>query len=71
MKSYPNAQVTIDGHTDGKGSDAYNQPLSERRAAAVAKWLTANAGLNATNTHTRGWGKTRPVAANTNPDGSD
>ena len=71
LKSYPNAQVTIDGHTDGKGSDAYNQPLSERRAAAVAKWLTANAGLNAANTHTRGWGKTRPVAANTNPDGSD
>ena len=71
LKSYPNAQVTIDGHTDGKGSNAYNQPLSERRAATVAKWLTANAGINAANIHTRGWGKTKQIAPNTNPDGSD
>jgi len=71
LKSYPNAEVTIEGHTDGKGSDAYNQPLSERRAATVAKWLTVNAGVNAANVRTRGWGKTKPIAPNTNPDGSD
>lgn len=71
LKSYPNAQVFIEGHTDGKGSDAYNQPLSERRAATVAKWLSANAGVNAANIRTRGWGRTKPIAPNTNPDGSD
>lgn len=71
LKSYPKAQVTIEGHTDGKGSDAYNQPLSERRAATVAKWLTANAGLNAVNMRTRGWGKSKPIAPNTKADGSD
>jgi len=71
LKSYPHAQVTIEGHTDGKGSDAYNQPLSERRAATVAKWLTANSGINAANIRARGWGKSKPIAPNTNPDGSD
>ena len=32
--------VRIEGHTDAKGSDAYNQKLSERRALAVKAWLT-------------------------------
>ncbi len=71
LKSYPGAQVMIEGHTDGKGSDAYNRPLSERRAATVAKWLAANAGIGAANIHTRGWGKTKPIAPNSKPDGSD
>ena len=71
LKSYPKAQVTVEGHTDGKGSDSYNQALSERRATTVAQWLVAHGNLNGANMHTRGWGKTRPIARNTNPDGSD
>jgi outer membrane protein OmpA-like peptidoglycan-associated protein len=71
LKSYPQAQVTIDGHTDGKGGERYNQALSERRAASVAQWLVAHGNVNGANIHTRGWGKTRPVAPNTKPDGSD
>ena len=71
LKSYPKAQVSIEGHTDGKGNDSYNQALSERRAAAVARWLIAHADLNGANIHTRGWGRTKPVAPNTKPDGSD
>ena len=71
LKSYPKAQVSIEGHTDGKGNDAYNQALSEKRAAAVAQWLIGHAELNGANIHTRGWGKTKPVAPNTRPDGSD
>ncbi len=71
LKSYPNARVSIEGHTDAKGNDSYNQALSERRAAAVARWLTAHAGLNGANLQTRGWGRTKPVAPNTRPDGSD
>ncbi len=46
LESYPNAQVNVEGHTDGKGSDAYNQPLSERRAAVVAQWLATHAASN-------------------------
>ena len=71
LKSYPNAQVNIEGHTDGKGGDAYNQPLSERRASVVAQWLIAHAGASPANVHTRGRGKSKPIAPNTNPDGSD
>ena len=65
------AQVSIDGHTDGKGTDAYNNALSERRAAAVKSWLTAHSQLPPARIATRGLGKTKPVAHDTKPDGSD
>jgi outer membrane protein OmpA-like peptidoglycan-associated protein len=71
LKAYPAAQVQIDGHTDGKGDASYNQGLSERRAASVAKWLGTHSALSAANFHTKGWGATKPVAPNTKPDGSD
>jgi outer membrane protein OmpA-like peptidoglycan-associated protein len=69
LKAHPRAAVTIEGHTDGKGTDKYNQPLSERRAASVQKWLAAN-GVGAKIT-TRGWGKRKPVVPNTKPNGAD
>src|SRR5512135_210824 len=34
LKEYPTSPVLVEGHTDGKGNDAYNQALSERRAAS-------------------------------------
>jgi outer membrane protein OmpA-like peptidoglycan-associated protein len=71
LKSYPKAQVLIEGHTDGKGSDSYNQTLSEKRAGTVAQWLAAHADLNGANMKTRGWGKAKPIAPNTKADGSD
>jgi outer membrane protein OmpA-like peptidoglycan-associated protein len=71
LKANQTAKVSIEGHTDGKGADAYNQTLSEQRAASVKQWLVANAQVNGTNVATRGWGKTKPVAHNTKPDGSD
>lgn len=61
--------VTIEGHTDSIGEDAFNQDLSERRAEAVRAALASDgvtAGLTAV-----GYGETRPVAPNTAPDGSD
>ncbi|MFL5063554.1 MAG: OmpA family protein [Xanthobacteraceae bacterium] len=69
LKAYPRAATLIEGHTDGKGTDQYNQPLSERRAEAVRRWLAAN-GVGAKMT-TRGWGKAKPVAPNTKPGGAD
>jgi len=63
--------VRIEGHTDAKGTDAYNQRLSERRAAAVKTWLATAGGLSATPFATKGLGAKQPVAPNTNPDGSD
>jgi outer membrane protein OmpA-like peptidoglycan-associated protein len=71
LNAHPGATVAIEGHTDGKGADAYNQTLSEQRAASVKRWLVANAKVNGANIATRGWGKSKPVAHNTKPDGSD
>jgi outer membrane protein OmpA-like peptidoglycan-associated protein len=47
------------GHTDAKGSDTYNQGLSERRAEAVKRFLSEKYGLDASNLVTVGYGKTQ------------
>ncbi len=57
------ATIQVNGHTDSKGEDAYNQDLSERRAAAVVAALKAD-GLKAPMTP-QGFGETQPVAPNT------
>ena len=71
LRSRAGSPVTIEGHTDGKGSDAYNQPLSEKRAQAVRDWLVKNGGASAAKITTRGWGKSKPIVPNARPDGSD
>ena len=63
--------VRIEGHTDSKGSDAYNQKLSERRANSVRDWLVKNEGLKNVRSSTSGFGAKKPAASNTKPDGSD
>lgn len=67
----PGTPIQVEGHTDSKGVDAYNQRLSERRAAAVKAWLVERGGLEPGRIETRGWGETRPVAPNETPDGAD
>ena len=68
LKSYPRAQVSIGGHTDAKGDDAYNEGLSLRRARAVADRLQGPAGRSL---KAEGFGERRPVAPNVRPDGAD
>ena len=51
------------GHTDRLGSDAYNQKLSERRAAAVKTYLVSK-GVEANRVYTEGKGETQPVTGN-------
>jgi outer membrane protein OmpA-like peptidoglycan-associated protein len=63
--------VRIEGHTDSKGNDAYNQKLSERRAASVKNWFVDKEGLGKVQFSTQGFGAKKPVASNTKPDGSD
>jgi outer membrane protein OmpA-like peptidoglycan-associated protein len=63
--------VRIEGHTDSKGNDAYNQRLSERRAASVKTWFVDKEGLGKVQFSTQGFGAKKPVASNTKPDGSD
>ena len=71
VANYPDAPLAIEGHTDGKGTHAYNMTLSNNRAAAVKKWLVENGGAKASRITTKGWGETKPVAPNKKPDGSD
>jgi outer membrane protein OmpA-like peptidoglycan-associated protein len=63
--------VRIEGHTDSKGNDAYNQKLSERRAASVKTWFMTKEGLGKVQFTTQGFGAKKPVAPNARPDGSD
>jgi outer membrane protein OmpA-like peptidoglycan-associated protein len=55
--------IQINGHTDSRGTDAYNQELSERRARAVVDYLVQN-GIDPGRATSRGFGSTRPVADN-------
>jgi OOP family OmpA-OmpF porin len=64
-------RVQIVGHTDSKGSDAYNDRLSRRRAESVARALRAALGADAPGLDTEGRGESEPVAPNTKSDGSD
>ncbi|HVG23403.1 MAG TPA: OmpA family protein [Thermoanaerobaculia bacterium] len=60
--------VAIEGHTDSVGSDASNQALSEKRAAAVRDYLRAR-GIPASRMTVTGLGETTPVATNDTPAG--
>jgi outer membrane protein OmpA-like peptidoglycan-associated protein len=54
------ALVTINGHTDAKGTDPYNQKLSERRAEAIKQYLVDHFHLASENLVTVGYGKQHP-----------
>ena len=63
LKAKPDWKLTIEGHTDSTAAAAYNQTLSERRAAAVKVYLVA-AGIDGARLTTAGFGASRPVATN-------
>ena len=63
LKEYNQTYIDVYGHTDSNGSDAYNQTLSERRASAVAGYLTTH-GVQSARIGTRGFGETQPIASN-------
>ena len=57
--------ITIEGHTDAVGSDAYNLVLSRERARSVRDYLVGRHGIDASHLKTAGYGEFRPI------DGSD
>ena len=63
-------KVTVEGHTDSIGGDAYNMTLSEVRVRRVRGWLVAHNVIPA-NSAIKGYGKEEPVAPNMTPDGKD
>lgn len=56
-------RIKVIGHTDSKGTDAYNQALSERRASSVAEYLIGQ-GLSPQKVTSQGKGESEPVADN-------
>ncbi len=59
LKQNPSARVGIDGHTDPRGTDPYNQGLSERRVNAIRDALV-NAGVTTSKIHTGAFGESQP-----------
>jgi outer membrane protein OmpA-like peptidoglycan-associated protein len=68
LLKYPNSRVEVIGHTDNTGTAAYNQDLSQRRAAAVAAVLRGS-GVPAARLAALGRGEDAPVASNLTPEG--
>ncbi|MFK5889238.1 MAG: OmpA family protein [Flavobacteriaceae bacterium] len=63
MKEYDRANFSVNGYTDSRGKDAYNLTLSEKRAAAVMKYL-ADHGIAADRLTSKGFGEANPIADN-------
>jgi photosystem I P700 chlorophyll a apoprotein A2 len=68
---YREAPVSILGHTDDVGDEAYNDDLSHRRATAVADELVDGQGVERSRLDVVGLGERQPVAPNRTPDGAD
>ncbi|MDJ0916136.1 MAG: OmpA family protein [Woeseiaceae bacterium] len=68
LAEYESTVVEVAGHTDSTGSDAYNQQLSERRAASVASYLRSQ-NVRSDRIITVGMGEQRPVADNSTAPG--
>ena len=68
MNEHSDLRFRIEGHTDSDGDDAYNQKLSEDRAASV-KSLLVDSGIDASRFETKGFGESKPVDNNTTPEG--
>jgi outer membrane protein OmpA-like peptidoglycan-associated protein len=66
--AYPSLHVAVEGHTDGVGSDEYNQDLSEHRALSVRDYFVQQ-GISARSIEARGFGKSEPIASNDTVEG--
>ena len=64
MAKFPTSKAALEGHTDSRGSDDYNQRLSERRANAVRDYMINTAGISADRVTAEGRGELEPKLAN-------
>jgi outer membrane protein OmpA-like peptidoglycan-associated protein len=68
LRKYANTKTLIVGHTDAVGSGSYNMDLSERRAAAAARFIASN-GVDRARIETTGRGEAEPIASNESDSG--
>lgn len=69
LNGNPNIRVEIGGHTDGEGSEAANQKISEKRAQSCKKYLMDKFNIPEKQMITKGYGATKPVADNKTQEG--
>lgn len=69
LREHADLRLSIEGHTDSQGADAHNLDLSERRAAAVRRWLIEEYAIDAARLRAEGRGENAPVATNDTPEG--
>jgi len=70
MTDNPGLKVELSSHTDSIGSDSYNMALSQQRAQACVDYILSK-GIGKERIFARSYGKTRPVAPNSLPNGND
>ena len=68
MKKNPDIGGVIEGHTDSTGPEAYNQPLSEKRARSVEAYIESH-GIDPARFTVKGYGESKPIAPNDTPEG--
>ena len=68
LKENKSLTAVIEAHTDSKGTDAYNQTLSDRRAIAVVNELK-KLDVNSSRLTSRGYGESQPIASNDTAEG--
>ena len=68
LDEYKSTMITVTGHTDSTGSEAYNQKLSQQRALAVASYLSSK-GVADQRLAASGYGEAFPIASNNTPTG--
>ncbi len=68
LEEFDKTIVQVNGHTDSTGTLAYNQALSERRAASVGQYLIAQ-GINRMRVVSQGFGPNKPVTSNSTREG--
>lgn len=69
LQGHPDLRISIEGHTDADGEEAYNRELSDRRAASVRARLIESYGIDSSRLESRGFGESVPVAPNDTPEG--
>jgi OOP family OmpA-OmpF porin len=67
----PTLKIELSAHTDSRGTDEYNETLSQRRAEAIRYYLIDNKKIYPERLTSKGYGEYVPLAPNENPDGTD
>jgi len=68
LKSNPSVSIEISGHTDSKGSDTYNENLSQGRSQSVVDYIIGQ-GIDSPRLEAHGYGEAKPIDSNDTEEG--